>query len=83
MPTLELSDEQVIALFKQLPLEKQEALLRHLLLLHWANWEALSDYGQRRVRHLAAQRGRDWDAMSEAEREAFIDDLIHEDRACL
>ena len=28
----------------------------------------------------AAERGLDWTQMSEAEREAFIDDLVHEDR---
>ena len=71
MPMLELSDEQVIELVKQLSLEKQEALLKQLLLLRWANWEALSQFGQARVRELAAQRGLNWDTMSEAEREAF------------
>jgi hypothetical protein len=42
MPMLELSDEQVIELAKRLPREKQDALLRELLLLRWSNWEALS-----------------------------------------
>jgi hypothetical protein len=27
----------------------------------------------------AKKRGRDWERMSEAEREAFIDDVLHED----
>ena len=75
MPMLELSDEQVIELAKRLPREKQDALLRELLLLRWSNWESLSQYGQARARELAAQRGLNWDAMSDAEREAFIDDL--------
>ena len=39
MPMLELSDEQVIELAKRLPPEKQDALLRELLLLRWSNWE--------------------------------------------
>jgi hypothetical protein len=34
------------------------------------------------VRAAAAQRGRDRDAMTEDEREAFIDDVVHEDRPC-
>jgi hypothetical protein len=83
MPKLELSDEQVMELVKQLSPEKQDELLRHLLLLRWANWEALSRYGQARVRQLAAQLGLNWDTMSEAEREAFIDELVHEDRGCV
>jgi hypothetical protein len=32
------------------------------------------------MHRLCAERGRDWDRMSEDEREAFVDDLIHEDR---
>ena len=83
MPMLELSDEQVIELAKRLPREKQDALLRELLLLRWSNWESLSQYGQARARELAAQRGLNWDAMSGAEREALIDDLVHEDRGCV
>jgi hypothetical protein len=54
-----------------------------LLLLRWSNWESLSQYGQARARELAAQRGLNWDTMSDAEREAFIDDLVHEDRGCV
>jgi hypothetical protein len=80
---LELSDEQVIELAKRLPREKQDALLRELLLLRWSNWESLSQYGQVRARELAAQRGLNWDTMSGAEREAFVDDLVHEDRGCV
>jgi hypothetical protein len=34
------------------------------------------------MRALCAARGRDWDALSEAERENFVDDLMHEDRPC-
>jgi hypothetical protein len=83
MPMLELSDEQVIELAKRLPREKQDALLRELLLLRWSNWESLSQYGQARVRELSAQRGLNWDAMSDADREAFVDDLVHEDRGCV
>lgn len=82
MPKLELSDEQMMELVKQLSPEKQDELLRHLLLLRWANWETLSQYGQVHVRQLAAQHGLNWDTISEAEREAFIDDLVHEARGC-
>jgi hypothetical protein len=57
--------------------------LRELLLLRWSNWESLSQHGQARARELAAQRDLNWDAMSDAEREAFIDDLVHEDRECV
>ncbi|GIV15410.1 MAG: hypothetical protein KatS3mg022_0845 [Armatimonadota bacterium] len=80
MPTLELTNEQVIQLVKQLPPDQQKMLLQHLLTSVWGTWEELSRYGAARVRQVAAQCGLDWDAMSEAQREAFIDDLITGDR---
>ena len=82
MPTLTLTDEQVLELVKQLPPEKQETLLKFLLTNQWGTWVDLSRYAEERVRMVAAQRGRDWDAMTEDEREMFIDDLVYEDRPC-
>jgi hypothetical protein len=35
-----------------------------------------------RLRQVCAQRGLDWDKLTEDERERLIDDLMHEDRAC-
>lgn len=43
---------------------------------------ARMDYAEARFRELCASRGLDWDAMTETEREHFVDDLIHEDREC-
>ena len=80
MPVLELTDEQVIELVKQLPPNQKEALFKHLLTHQWGTWSDLSRYGEDQVRKLASRRGRNWDEMTEEEREAFIDDLIHEDR---
>ena len=39
-------------------------------------------YAESQVRQLCASRGLNWDAMTEEEREDFIDDLVHEDREC-
>jgi len=35
-------------------------------------------FAETQLRQLCAQRNLDWDALSEEEREAFIDDLLHE-----
>lgn len=35
-------------------------------------------HAEAQLRRRAAERGRDWDALGEDEREAFIDDLLHE-----
>ena len=80
MPTLTLTDEQAIDLIKQLSPAQQETLFKYLLVQQWRAWVDLSRYGEERVRTVAAQRGREWDMMTEDEREAFIDDLVHEDR---
>jgi hypothetical protein len=45
-------------------------------------WQRTIAEGERQMRHLCAERGLNWDAMTEEEREAFVDDLIHEYRAC-
>ena len=42
----------------------------------------LMDYAELQLRRLCASRELDWDAMTEDEREAFVDTLIHEDRKC-
>ena len=41
---------------------------------------ARMDYAEVQFRQLCTSRGLDWDAMTETERENFVDDLIHKDR---
>ena len=78
MPVIRVTEEQVIDLLKQLSPSEQEAALRYLVRQWWPRWDALSQYGQDQVRVLARERGLDWDSLGEEEREAFIDDLLHE-----
>ena len=82
MPTIELTEQQVANLVKQLPALKQAEVLKSLLTQQWPEWEALSRLGEERIRIVATQRGQNWDTMTEDEREAFVDDLVHEDRPC-
>jgi hypothetical protein len=79
MPTLTLSNEQVVEMVKQLPVELQTELFRFLLLQQWETWEQLSRYGADQARLITQERGLDWDRMTEEERENLIDDLVHED----
>ncbi|NJL90283.1 MAG: hypothetical protein HC916_11220 [Coleofasciculaceae cyanobacterium SM2_1_6] len=80
MVTLSLSDDQVVELVKQIPYEKQKILFQFLLEQQQQRWQELSLEGQAGVRTAAAERGKDWDKMSEEEKEDFINDLVHEDR---
>ncbi len=75
MPNLTLSNEQVIELVKQLPEAQQQELFRFLIQRQWGNMEAITDYGSQQAKIVAAERGYDWDTMTEDEREEFIDEL--------
>jgi len=77
MVTLSLSDDQVVELVKQIPYEKQKILFQFLLEQQQQRWQELSLEGQAGARIAATERGKDWDKMSEEEKEDFIDDLVH------
>ncbi len=78
--TLTLTRDQLLTLFAQLdPREKREVL-----------YSLAQDAEQRRasreaaaavaLERRAAEHGLSWNEMSEEERSAFVDDLLHEDR---
>ena len=79
MSVLELTNEQVLSLVRQLPsARKREALLA-------LAEEAETRHGDRmhlaeaQLRRQCAERGLDWDKLSEAQREEFVDRLLHEE----
>lgn len=78
MPQLNLSNEQVMDLVKQLPHQQQLELFQFLLIQQWGKWQSLSAYGVEKVRLLAQERGFDWDLMTEDERDNWVDDILHD-----
>lgn len=78
MVTLTLDDEQVLSLVYQLPDERRSWLFRQLLQSEWPAWVELSAYATEQAQKVASARGLRWDAMSESEREALVDTLLHE-----
>ena len=46
MPTLTLTDDQVIEIVKQLSPERQQSLFDFLLMNQWGSWVELFEYGQ-------------------------------------
>jgi hypothetical protein len=82
MPILELSDAQVVELVKQLPPERQRAALLALAAGAAQRREERMQYAEEQLRRISAERGLEWDKMSEDQREEFIDDLLHQDRPC-
>jgi hypothetical protein len=82
MPSVTLTDEQVVDLVRQLSPERRGHVLALLAADPTLGRDARMALAQARLRELAARQGRDWDAMPDGEREAFLDDLVHEGRAC-
>lgn len=80
MPTLTLTDEQVIELVKQLPPTKQAKVCEFLLKARWGGLDEFTQDGEENGRMAAWKRGLDWDAMNDEERIDFVDDIVHEDR---
>ena len=80
--TLELTTEQVIDFLQQMPPEEKLAVLKALAKTARAGRAERMKYAESKVRQLCAERGVDWDAMTEDERLYFIDDIVHEDREC-
>ncbi len=80
--TVELTTDQVVGFVQQMPAEERRALLLAIAKQAAANREARIDHAEAQLRQLCVDRGLDWEAMTETEREDFVDDLIHEDREC-
>ena len=80
MQTPQLAIEQVIELVKQLPPEGKQVVLNVLSAERDAWWEETLIQGEQQMRRLCEERGLDWDNMSEEEREAFVDELLHENQ---
>jgi len=80
--TIRLTTEQVIDFIHQMPPKEKRAVLIALAERTSVGQEEQMKYAQAQVRQLCASRGLDWDTMTEEEKEDFIDDLVHEDRAC-
>lgn len=82
MPSSNVTAEQVMDLVQQMPPEQERALFNFLLRRRQQEWQEAYPYFEEGARRTAAERGRNWDAMTEEEREDFIDEIVHEDRPC-
>jgi hypothetical protein len=76
---LEIPESQVVEWVRQMsPSAKQDVL--RALIPRLDALEALVDAGDRRVHTLCAERGLDWDSLSEEERERLVDEQLHGER---
>ncbi|HEY9607692.1 MAG TPA: hypothetical protein V6C85_39265 [Allocoleopsis sp.] len=77
MPKLELSVSQVIELVKQLPKEDKSAVFRALSREREIGRDDQSEQEEQELRALSAQRGLDWDRLSEDDRDVLAKKLLH------
>jgi len=78
MGVLELSDEQVISLVRQLPAERKRTALLALAQDAQVRREERLRFGEAQLRRASAERGLNWDRLSGDERGALVNDLLHE-----
>ena len=78
MNVLELTDEQVISLVRQLPAERKLTALLALAQDSRGRREERLQFGEAQLRQASAERGLNWNRLSEDQREAFVNDLLHE-----
>lgn len=74
---LSLTYTQLLELVQQLPSEKQAELCEFLLKSKWGWLSNFTKDSEANVRMACWKRGKDWDTMTEEEREEFIDDVLH------
>jgi hypothetical protein len=78
MSVLELTDEQVVSLVRQLPAARRRVALLALAQESQARRAERLSFGEAQLRKLCQERGLDWDRLSEDEREQFVNRLLHE-----
>jgi hypothetical protein len=79
MSVLELTDKQVLSLVRQLPAKSKRTALLALAQEGQVRRDERLRMGEAQLRRAAKKRGLDWDSISEEEREAFVNRLLHED----
>ncbi|MEG4285308.1 hypothetical protein QUB68_19455 [Microcoleus sp. A006_D1] len=76
---LSLTYTQILELVKQIPSEQQAELCEFLLKSKWGWLSNFTKDSEAHARMACWKRGKDWDTMTEGEREEFINDVLDED----
>ncbi len=82
MASVELTNEQVVELVRQLPAGAKREVLLALAGDAQGRRDQRMAQAAAQLRQLAADRGSNWDDMNHDQRQELVDDLVHEDRPC-
>lgn len=78
MPNIEVNDDQIVeCLDKISPVARRRALQK--LLAGWEMFDRLVDRNRDKFKEICQKQGLDFDDMTEEERLAFVDKLLHEE----
>ena len=78
--TVNLTTEQVIDFIRQMPGEERLAVILALAGESLPRRAERMQYLESNVQDLCVKRGLDWNAMTDEERQDFINNFVHEDR---
>ncbi len=78
MSVLELTDEQVLSIVRQLPPQSKKAALLALAQDASARRQERMAFAEEQLRARARERGLNWETMDEDAREEFVNGLLHE-----
>lgn len=80
MVALTNEEKRVVELFQKLPADRRPYVMLAMAGSDPDGWKRYQAQGEERLRALAADRGLDWDAMNDEQRQDFASDLLREDR---
>lgn len=78
MVNLTLTTDQVVELVRQLPPQQKRVVLLALAGDVQARRDAQIAFAESRLDRCATEHGLRWNTMTDDDREAFVDDLLHE-----
>jgi len=78
MVALTKQEKEVVDRFEQLPPERQRYLMLLMFRSDPERWRKHQTEGEQQLRELAADHGRDWDKLSDEQRQDFVNRLLHQ-----
>ena len=76
MSVLELTDEQVVSLVRQLPAARRRTALFALAQEAGVRRDERQRFGEAQLQKLSTERGLDWNRLSGDKREEFVNQLL-------
>jgi len=81
--TVKLTTQQIIDFIRQMPGEERLAVVLALAKESLPGRTERMKSLESNIQKVCAERGLDWNTMTDEERQDFINDVVHEDRECV